>query len=352
MWMPWSREFSVVILILVILVLRLNAAEQRPASPVGKPSPTTEANNPSKAAQPQGSFRPSAPIQPTSVHSTKAGDSYTYNYYYYYYPQEGRDLPAWLEAGATIALLVLAAWQMGFIKRSTKATENAATAASDNAKAAHDAATATERYVQLTAEMVEATKQSTELAQLALNANRPFLLIVDETLQNLEVAPAKNTRVHIQFAFKNCGKSPAIISKIRARLAIAKHRLPISSDASMIVEAFPEWGSCKMYKAIGWIDKFENILAADQKSTVYTVWLDTTMYPDIASGTLKPEIREGVMNLSLLVVLHGVITYTDVLQQEYPTEFRGYLKMRATNNERRFNFEFKDRERPKHEDED
>ncbi len=213
-----------------------------------------------------------------------------------------------------------------------------ANAAVSNAKAAEAAA--------------QATTHNTKLAQLALNANRPYLLVVDETLQNLEVAPAKNNRVHIQFAFKNCGKSPAIISKIRARLAITKHPLPISSDASMIVEAFPKWGSCEMYKAIGWIDKFENILAADQASTLYTVWLDTSMYPDIAPGTLKPEIREGVMKLSLLVVLHGVITYTDVLQQEYPTEFRGYLKMRATNNERRFDFEFKDRERPEHEDVD
>src|ERR1700730_7935456 len=226
------------------------------------------------------------------------------------------------------------------------------TAINEQATIANRALIETKRSADAAVQAAEAAQQSAASARRALNANRPFLLVVDETLQNLEVAPAKNTRVHIEFAFKNCGKSPAIISKIRARLAITKHPLPISSDASVIIEAFPECGSCEMYKAIGWIDKFENILAADQTSTLYTVWLDTTMYLDIASGTLKPEIREGVMNLSLLVVLHGVITYTDVLQQEYPTEFRGYLKMQATNNERRFDFEFKDRERPKHEDVD
>ena len=98
-----------------------------------------------------------------------------------------------------------------------------------------------------------------------------------------------------------------------------------------------------MYGAIGWIDKYENILAAGETSTPYMVNLDTTMYADVAPGTLRPETRTCIMNLSLLIMLHGIITYTDVLQQTYPTEFMGYFKVRSTNREERFDFEFKDR---------
>jgi hypothetical protein len=53
------------------------------------------------------------------------------------------------------------------------------------------------------------------------------------------------------------------------------------------------------------------------------------MYADVAPGTLRPETRTCIMNLSLLIMLHGIITYTDVLQQTYPTEFMGYFKVRS-----------------------
>jgi len=56
-----------------------------------------------------------------------------------------------------------------------------------------------------------------------------------------------------------------------------------------------------MYGAIGWIDKYENILAAGETSTPYMVNLDTTMYADVAPGTLRPETRTCIMNLSLLI---------------------------------------------------
>jgi hypothetical protein len=46
-------------------------------------------------------------------------------------------------------------------------------AASENSKAADNSAAAGQRYVALTAKLVEVTEQSTELARLAINPNRP-----------------------------------------------------------------------------------------------------------------------------------------------------------------------------------
>jgi hypothetical protein len=112
-------------------------------------------------------------------------------------------------------------------------------------------------------------------------------------------------------------------------LAVTKTPLPSALESQLNAEPYPQWGGDDMYGAIGWIDKYENILAAGETSTPYMVNLDTTMYADVAPGTLRPETRTCIMNLSLLIMLHGIITYTDVLQQTYPTEFMGYFKVRS-----------------------
>jgi hypothetical protein len=192
----------------------------------------------------------------------------------------------------------------------------------------------------MTEQMVDAAKQSAELSRLTLSFSRPFLLIVDETLHNIGVAKSAHAHPHIKFAFKNCGKSPALIYTIRARLAVTKLPEPhISSDDSIDADSFPEWGGFGMYSHIGWRDKQENVLSADETSTPYTVDLDTRRY----HGHLSQEIRTKIAEHALLVVLHGFISYKDILRQNYVTEFMGY------RNINRFNFEFQDREEPKEE---
>jgi len=237
----------------------------------------------------------------------------------------------------------------GFTRGNLRAAIRNAKAAIENAEAAKRQSITLEQTLSATEKAAQAAVNSAELANRALNANRPYLLIVNEMLYHLYAAPPKDEGIFIQFSFKNCGNSPAVISTIYARLVVTKTVRPAVYDSQLNAEAFPTMGGDDMYCAIGWIDKCENILAAGETSSPYTVNLDTTMYPDVAPGTLRPETRAGIMNHDLLVMLHGSITYTDVLQQKYPTEFMGYFKVQSTNREERFDFEFKDRE-PRKED--
>jgi hypothetical protein len=215
----------------------------------------------------------------------------------------------------------------------------------EQARIANDALIETKTSAHAAIQAAEAAQESAKSARRALNANRPYLMAINESLQNFGAAPAKDTKIQVAFMFKNCGKSPAIISTIHARLAVTKTPHPLSSDSPIAVEAFPQWGGVDMYRAIGWIDKVENILAPDEVSSrFFLVALDTSSHPDVAPGMLKPELREGIDRNALLLVLHGVVTYSDIFQQEYATEFIGYLKRRATHGGLRFNLDFRERE--------
>jgi hypothetical protein len=224
------------------------------------------------------------------------------------------------------------------------------TAIKEQARIANEALVENKKATAAAIQTVEAAKQSAELAGRALNANRPFLLIVGEILQNLEIRPPIRAPVYIQFAFKNCGKSPAIISKIHARLTVTKPPPPYTSKQTIITESFPQWDdSLDIYSSKGWLDKGENVLSEAEKSTLYRVDLDTSAQREVEAGNLAPEISAEIYTHNVLLVLHGVINYSDILQQEYATEFRGYLNLRPhAGGADRFNFEFKERAARKH----
>jgi len=95
-----------------------------------------------------------------------------------------------------------------------------------------------------------------------------------------------------------------------------------------------------MLSNVGWVDRKENVLAADEKSTRYSVLLDLRRY----HGHLGQHIRAKIADHALMVVLHGYISYKDILGQQYVTEFMGYHDLG------RFTFEFRDREAPKYDD--
>ena len=97
------------------------------------------------------------------------------------------------------------------------------------------------------------------------------------------------------------------------------------------------------------VGKGENVLSEAEKSTLYRVDLDTRAQREVEAGNLAPEISAEIYTHNVLLVLHGVINYSDILQQEYATEFRGYLNLRPhAGGADRFNFEFKERAARKH----
>jgi hypothetical protein len=120
-------------------------------------------------------------------------------------------LPSWLEAIATIGLLIFAYWQMSFVRRSTDAVERAATAASK-------ALQATEKY-----------------EELALNAEKPYVFLAPMRVDvRTETIPdyigillptprlmKERTVRWIEIQLRNGGKGVAVIEEIYFRQCIA-----------------------------------------------------------------------------------------------------------------------------------
>jgi hypothetical protein len=151
---------------------------------------------------------------------SEQGDTYTYNYYPY--PQQGGDFAIWAQAGATVGLLLFAAFQMHFIRRSTAATEKAANAARDNAEAARVAAEATSKQADAAVESAEIAKQSIALAEDAIHVDRPNLFVVNVGVVNLgkAIGPAQALGFKLRgfVGLKNYGNGAADIQDYIARI--------------------------------------------------------------------------------------------------------------------------------------
>ena len=262
--------------------------------------------------------------------------------------QDGKETPPnWLIiftgvlAAVGIAQFCAMLRQASYMRHSNILTRATLRAVQRQAKAGEDQVTKLGETLAATQIAALAADKSAGLAERALNSNRPFLLVVDEAISDLA-----SSIVHTKFAFKNCGHSPALVSTIHARLAVTKAPTArMTSNTFPNVEAFPEFGSFEMYGAgaMAWLDKQSNVLVANEESTPYDTKLATHMYSDVEPSHLKPELLEGVRKHTLLIVLHGVINYRDILRQEYSTEFRGFMNYPSGA----FNFEFKDREQTK-----
>lgn len=190
---------------------------------------------------------------------------------------------------------------------------------------------------------IKTNRLAVEIAQTALRADRPFLLIESPKLLYFEPVSkirADTLPISIKFIFRNCGKNPAIISKVLCRLAVVKTLRPISTDAGIEADDFPRFGH---YERCKWVDIRENVIAADEKSTPYSVELETTR-SDVEKGKLSDATFDLLTKHALLLVVHGVVRYSDILQRRHETEFIGIYNppdSDAVNG--RFQFEFADR---------
>jgi hypothetical protein len=172
--MRWLRGLSLLSLALLALYLSArNVAAEGPS----QPNQSTQTQTPAEEHSSVPSTSISPTYQPTAAPTPHYGTTYIYNEYYQTGPLG--NLPTWLEAIATIGLLVFAGWEVDYVRRSTAATEIASKAASDNAIAAKDAAEATKRYA--------------EVAKLALRAERPFLFIEEQSVHSHPIAKSFNS---------------------------------------------------------------------------------------------------------------------------------------------------------------
>jgi len=306
--MKLQKLLTPIFIVGLLALLQVSASAQTPSA---QPSPN--ANSENLTQESNAAAGPTITATPESGAKPTAAQRNAQTYYYYAYPQERRDFPAYVEAFSTVGLLIFAAIQMWLANRSTKATEAAAKAALDTALASTKAA--------------EASKQGAEASEKALRADRPYLLIKSATLENFQNEldafqkgdPAWGAPVCSNFGFENFGKSPAVIEKILARLVVTKHRGLLNADDVLTEEPYPQFGE---YGACKWVDRLRNVIAVGDMPSAYKRELETRDL-QVAPSHLNTETFDRINNHQLVIVLHGVIRYTDVLQRKHETEFIG-----------------------------
>jgi len=138
---------------------------------------------------------------------------------YYYNSGNGWNWPGIVAALSTLGLVIFAAWQMCFVKRSAKATEIAAEAAKKSAEAA--------------ANNVIATR---ELA----NLERPWVIVSKKSLIGFpleETSIISPIQIEISWEITNVGRSPGIITSISTPVVCAP--LIDSSEPSYTDDPLP-----------------------------------------------------------------------------------------------------------------
>ena len=129
--------------------------------------------------------------------TAQPAETYTYQIENYYYNSvNGWNWPGIAAALSTLGLVIFAAWQMWFVKRSVKATEIAAEAAKQSAEAA--------------ANNVIATR---ELA----NLERPWVIVSKKSLIGFpleETSIISPIQIEISWELTNVGRSPGLITSV------------------------------------------------------------------------------------------------------------------------------------------
>ncbi|MFZ0676869.1 hypothetical protein [Candidatus Binatus sp.] len=243
-------------LILIASALFLSAANNGTAESPSQPNQRSQTKTPAQEHDAVASQAPPVSNQPAAVPTASAGATYIYNQYKQSSPWG--DLPTWLEALATILLVIYAAWQTSFVDRSTKAAEDAAKAAT-----------------------------------LALNAERPYLLPVqaeDNLPALLQIATV---------TIKNFGKGPAIISEIVAHFGLDDPAFPIPADFSRCVPV---------------TRITRKVISPDDSLT-----FDVETKEDLREAIHMTV--PSFMVIDLRLTLRGIIRYQDVFKQPHTTTF-------------------------------
>ncbi len=278
-----TNMFLLLVVILIGFPSGVNAAEL----PSAQPNQGASANDESKqgdhqAAKPKPANAQQGPTQ-TANPSNYQIENYNYN------PKYGWDWSGIIQALATIGLVLFAGWQMVFVKRATKATEEAANAARNNAIVAKISA--------------EATQKNAEAAELALKSDRPYLLVETAKLEGAfkdekshEIRERSEFRPRATFNFRNYGKGPALIETVVIGLRPMKE-IPAPGDFT----------DCKeMSHTI-------NAIMAEKR------WIIKTRLGDFL--TFSKVDYEAIRNGTIGIIAYGCIQYRDVFKNPYETAF-------------------------------
>jgi hypothetical protein len=184
-----------------------------------------------------------------------------------------------------------------------------------------------------------AARDSAHAAEFALRSDRPFFSV--ESPQLLYFEPASKSiyygPIDVTFFFRNCGKGPAIVSKIFARLAIVQPPAPLTTLSDDAYPAFGQYYRCRR------IDVQEHVIAQDESSMRYKIQLENNR-SDVENGKIADSIFDELCKFELWIVLHVVIRYGDIRQGQWETEWIGrYNPPSADVPDGRFYLSYEDR---------
>jgi hypothetical protein len=171
----------------------------------------------------------------------------------------------------------------------------------------------------------EASKQSANIANLALHIDRPFLvpdkfsfsdgpltelskLFQDENVKKymIEQELVQAATIPVSFLLKNYGKGPAVLSKILGRIAVIKslNELPISDFSEC-----EEWAISRAVFGIG------------DESSVSSPILALIGVNDPKAGSLSSEELCAIVDSESFLVVYGHIIYSDLFNGSFSAEF-------------------------------
>ena len=148
----------------------------------------------------------------------------------------------------------------------------------------------------------EAAMDSVKAAQLALHADRPFLVMDNPNLvgfhppSNISDLPMSGEQLTASFRLRNCGKGPAVIEEAKGRLTVAREYPGIGKFAD-----------CSQMEVM------RSAFAAGESSD--------RVSPRRDARVLSLEQYESVRNGDDAIIFYGQIAYRDIFSERYTTTF-------------------------------
>lgn len=253
--------------VLILPALLLNDTGESATTPNLQPNQGAKSHNPGRNSEAQTNKAESSLINPGTKEAT---GKYTYKIENYYYNSaDGWNWPAIIAAGSTLGLVLFAAWQMCFVRRTTKATEVAA----------------------------QAAQKSAEAVDASLHVYRPFIVIRKPTVDSTQI-PQLHRRVPtaVKIKVRNYGIGPADVINYFVRAEVFDWA---GDDPPAPV--YSENESCHT---------IDSVIKPEGENELATLWFD-----------ISQNDFTAILNDRKRLAFHGIIYYRGGPEKIYWTRF-------------------------------
>lgn len=165
-------------------------------------------------------------------------------------------------------------------------------------------------------EAADAARQSARAAELALDAERPYVFIENPQMSATDATPLKvfgvvvggeqppQTTIEVSFDLHDRGKGVAVLRAIRTDLFV------VPSPLSRLVQAEQSRNTPFRLGRARWTDFRVRILGAGESNRPY-----------LPSFTIQKDVWERVLKGDFTFALVGLLSYRDVFRRRFTTTF-------------------------------